>query len=231
MTIEAPADPLRFEEAVAWFSARAVMTRAAWDALEVAARSRAFTVSGLTSLALLTEVHDAIGRAVAEGTTLADFKRTVGPQLADAWGAPNAARVETVFRTNTQAAYNAGRYEQLNRRSVRAARPFWRFSAVLDGRTTDTCSPLDQVIRPAGDAFWSTHWPPLHFNCRSTVVSLSRGQAAAAGGVTEVPEGDGPAAGFGGTPDLAGAALAPPATAPSPLADAWRARARSRSND
>lgn len=87
---------------------------------------------------------------------------------------------------------------------MRAVRPFWKYVAILDGRTTATCAPLQGTVRPHDDDFWLTHWPPLHFNCRSTVVSLSRAEAARAGGATPVPKAAGPGKGFGTRPDLAG---------------------------
>lgn len=125
------------------------------------------------------------------------------------WGAPNAARLETIFRTNVQAAYNAGRFAELSRPAMRAVRPFWKYVAILDGRTTATCAPLQGTVRPHDDDFWRTHWPPLHFNCRSTVVSLSRAEAARAGGATPVPKAAAPGEGFGTRPALAGEALRP----------------------
>ncbi|MBL8600510.1 MAG: minor capsid protein [Myxococcales bacterium] len=125
------------------------------------------------------------------------------------WGAPNAARLETIFRTNVQAAYNAGRFAELSRPAMRAVRPFWKYVAILDGRTTATCAPLQGTVRRHDDDFRRTHWPPLHFNCRSTVVSLSCAEAARAGGAGELPKAKPPGEGFGTRPDLAGEALRP----------------------
>lgn len=220
----APSDPRRWRDAVEHFRQRTPVTRAEWDGLDAAARSRAFTVSGLASVALVTEVHQAIDRAVAEGTTLADFQRTMGPKLAEAWGAPNAPRLETIFRTNVQTSYNAGRFAQMSTPTMRKIRPFWRFVSILDGRTTETCAPLNNVVRPVDDPFWQTSWPPLHFNCRSTVVSLSRAQAAEAGGVSELPEAAPPGRGFGSSPDLAGERLAPIDRAPPAVTAAYQQR-------
>lgn len=220
----APTDPRRWRDAVEHFRQRTPVTREEWDRLEAAARRRAFVVSGLASVALVTEVHEAIDQALAVGTTLADFRREIGPKLAAAWGAPNAPRMETIFRTNVQTAYNAGRYDQMSSPAMRRMRPFWRYVSILDGRTTATCAPLNNTVRPADDAFWLDHWPPLHFNCRSTVVSLSRAQAAEVGGVTPVPEHADPGDGFGGPPDLAGSGLAPSERVPAAVRNAYEAR-------
>ena len=185
-SIGADADPSRWRDAREWFQKRRPVPREGATQAENDARLRAFRVAGITSVNLVTEVHQAIDDALRDGTTLDDFKKRVGAKLAEEWGAPNARRVETIFRTNVQSAYNAGRWAEMNRPAVLAVRPFWKYVAILDGRTTATCAPLNGVIVHNKDAFWETHFPPLHFNCRSTVVSLSRGETERAGGVKPV---------------------------------------------
>lgn len=223
-SIGADADPSRWRDARAWFQTRRPVLRESAAQTERDARLRAFRVAGITSVNLVTEVHQAIDDALRDGTTLDEFKKRVGAKLAEEWGAPNARRVETIFRTNVQSAYNAGRYAEMTRPAVLAVRPFWKFVAILDGRTTATCAPLNGVIRKHDDAFWESHFPPLHFNCRSTVVSLSRGEAERAGGVKEPPKAKAPGAGFGTRPDLAGDGLAETEAAAEPVRAAARAR-------
>lgn len=202
--IGAPTDPSRWRDAREWFQKHRPAVADGAPQTHRDAQARAFRVAGITSVNLVTEVHQAIDDAIANGTTLDDFKKRVGAKLAEEWGAPNARRVETIFRTNVQSAYNAGRWAEMNRPAVLAVRPFWKYVAILDGRTTATCAPLNGVIRRHDDDFWKEHFPPLHFNCRSTVVSLSRGEAERAGGVKDLPKADKPGEGFGTRPDLAG---------------------------
>lgn len=208
-SIGAPADPSRWRDARAWFLTRRPVLRESAAQTERDARLRAFRVAGITSVNLITEVHQAIDDALRDGTTLDEFKKRVGAKLAEEWGAPNARRVETIFRTNVQSAYNAGRYAEMTRPAVLAVRPFWKYVAILDGRTTATCAPLNGVIAKHDDDFWKDHFPPLHFNCRSTVVSLSRGETERAGGVKPVPDAKKPGKGFGTRPDLAGTEVEP----------------------
>ena len=226
-SIGAPADPSRWRGARAWFQTRRPVLRESAAQTERDARLRAFRVAGITSVNLITEVHQAIDDAIANGETLDEFKKRVGAKLAEAWGAPNARRVETIFRTNVQSAYNAGRYAEMTRPAVLAVRPFWKFVAILDERTTGTCSPLNGTIVRHDDAFWRTHFPPLHFNCRSTVVSLSRGEAERAGGAKKPPDAKAPAEGFGTRPDLAGDELEPSAQASPATREVFESRQRS----
>jgi hypothetical protein len=79
-------------------------------------------------------------------------------------------------------------------------RPYWKFSAVRDGRTTSTCAAAHGTILPANHPWWKTHIPPLHFNCRSTIVPLSERRAKELG-ITKHPPPAPSALGFGNPPD------------------------------
>jgi SPP1 gp7 family putative phage head morphogenesis protein len=172
-----PDDPDRFEEAIRQFRKRVPMTDAQWEKLTEAEREFSFKVSGVSQAELVNDAWEEIDRAIADGTTLDDFKQAVGDRLEQAWGGADPARLETVFRTNTQQAYNGGRHEVLSHPEVKKARPFLRFDAVMDSRTSDICDALDGTVRPADDPFWDTHHPPLHFNCRSILTPLSEEEA------------------------------------------------------
>jgi SPP1 gp7 family putative phage head morphogenesis protein len=164
--------------------------------LEAKARGRAFTVSGVAELDLVTDVWRAIESAVENGETLEDFKARIGSDLEEAWGGEIPGRLETIFRTNVQSAYAAGRYHQNNRPEVRATHPYSRFTAVLDSRTSDICEALDGTVLHSDDPFWATHQPPLHFNCRSDVSAITVEEAHELG-VDEVPPEMQPDDGFG----------------------------------
>lgn len=210
--IETTGDPVAPEEAMAWFRQRVPLQRSVWNVLDEQARRRAFTVAGVTSLDVLHEVWRAMDRAIASGVPFAEFQREVRGPLAQAWGEPGVRgapttsgqprRMETIFRNNAQSAYAAGRFAQATDPQVAADRPVWQFEAVMDVRTTDICRPLDQTRRLATDAWWSTHYPPLHHNCRSTVITLDEEQAHEAGGMSPPQPGDPPADGWGHTPNL-----------------------------
>lgn len=193
-------NPLKFEEAVSWFRNRVPLTRAEWDQLEERARRRAFTVSGVAQQEVLEDVYAELLKAVEEGADFQSFKDAVGEKLERSWGKKGATRIETIFRTNVQSAYAAGRYAQLTDPDVLQARPFWMYDAVLDSRTSGVCRSLDGTVRPADDPFWDRNIPPRHFNCRSALRSLTRQQAEARG-VTEALPSAPPAAGFGSRPD------------------------------
>jgi SPP1 gp7 family putative phage head morphogenesis protein len=216
----APPNPAHFEDAVKAWRRRVPIADEDFRKLDSAAKRRAFTVAGVADLDLVSQVWEAIDAAVAEGTTYADFKAKVGAALEAAWGGDAPARLETIYRTNVQTAYSAGRYVTLTDPAILKRRPYWKFSAVNDSRTSPICAPIGGTVLPASDPFWLTHQPPLHHRCRSAVIALTADQAETAGIAAEAPEAE-PAEGFGAPPDLAD--WQPDLTRhPAPLVAAWR---------
>lgn len=186
MSWRVTADPQRFNEAVEWFRGRVPLSHHEYQAITQEARRRAFTVAGVAQADVVADVWRALDRAIADGTGYRDFAKEVSGRLQNAWGKSDASRVQTIFQTNIQGAYAAGRYRQLTDQAVLRARPYWMFDAVLDERTTGLCRELNGAIRLHDDPFWDSRTPPLHFNCRSGLRSLTR-SAAQRRGVTDNP--------------------------------------------
>lgn len=189
-------DPDRFEEAISVFRRRVPMTEDEFQALEDAEYERAFKVAGVMDADLVQEVFDALDDAIADGTTFEEFQAKVGADLEAAWAGEAPTTLETVFRTNTMGAYNAGRREIFTRPEVKEARPYWRFDAISDERTDEDCEAADGTVLDADDDWWKTHTPPLHPNCRCSFIALSQEEAEEEGIDTDVPDADA-ADGFG----------------------------------
>lgn len=184
-------DPTRSEEAIEWFRKRVPLLDSEWEALTEAARKHAFRVAGATRIDMVASVMEAIESALTNGDSLADFKEPVGQMLTDSWGGSvddPPWRLETIFRTNTQSAYAAGRHKQMSDPVVKKHRPYWQLDAVIDKGTTDVCKEAHGVILPQDHPWWNGHYPPLHFNCRSSVRSLRKSQAEARGITTSPPD-------------------------------------------
>lgn len=203
------AEPTSYDRAVEWFRARVPMTDAEFDRMDRDAEEQAFWVAGAAHLDLVDQVYGAVDDALKDGTGLDDFRDQVAEDLYDAWGAPDSNRIETIFRTWTQRSYQAGRYAEQTDEDVTQALPYLRYSAVLDSRTTEYCEELDGTVLRADDPYWQTHWPPGHFNCRSTLVSLTEEEAQVEGiddtGPPVMPDdgfGDAPGDAAGWSPDL-----------------------------
>lgn len=48
--------------------------------------------------------------------------------------------------------------------------PKLRYSAVLDGATSDICAPLNGIVLPVDDPFWKKFYPLNHYRCRCIVT-------------------------------------------------------------
>ena len=190
------ADPSRFQEAAEWFRGKVPLLKGEWDQLTQEARRRAFTAAGVALLDRMAELHASLLRALEEGTPLDEWRREALGILGQGW---NRGHLETIFRNNVQAAYSAGRWDQLQDPAVRRSHPYLMYDAVLDSRTTEICRARDGVVRPADDPWWKANWPPLHHNCRSGVRALTRAEAERRGVARALPSVP-PQEGFGLSP-------------------------------
>jgi uncharacterized protein with gpF-like domain len=197
----------------------------AFDALVEAAHDRAFMISGVSQLDVVTDVWKALDSAIANGTTFDDFKSAVSDRLASAWGGDDPQRVETIFRNACQLSYGRGRYEQMTDPDVLEERPFWKFLGIDDGRQSPICHECNDTCLEADSPWWATHYPPLHHDCRSDVTTLTAEQAQAMG-LTDKPPSVSASAGFGKTPTTDGPDWEPdPAKYPEPLWNKFKEKA------
>ena len=84
---------------------------------------------------------------------------------------------ETVYRTNTMSAFNAGRAEAFEEYEPE----FLEFIGIEDFRQTPVCASRSGIVKKRTDPFWKKNFPPLHFNCRSTVRPIYAEEAEAFG--------------------------------------------------
>ncbi len=178
------ANPARFNEAMGWFADRVPIPADRLSELSEAAQKQAFILAGVNQMEVVTTVLDEMAKAVESGEPIEDFRKRIKVKLKGDWTKASSARLDTIFITSTQTAYNAGRYEQLKDPDVMRTRPFWIFDAVLDTRTTSICRSLNGLTMPADDPRWAGSHPPMHFRCRSGIRSQTRRATERKGGPT-----------------------------------------------
>lgn len=188
-----PADELPVvvpREAVEFFRSKGLAIGYAWQDVWQEEHARAFTVAKAMNRDLLEDIRGAVDKALAEGTTLADFQRELRPILERKgwWGRSklrdpltgelknvqlgSSRRLKTIFEVNMRSAYAAGRWERAQRN--KAGFPYLRYVTVGDSRVRAEHAAWHGVIRPIDDAFWETHYPPCGWNCRCTAVPVSK---------------------------------------------------------
>lgn len=162
-------------EAIAFLRDKVRIPTEAWTDLWQAMHSRAFVVAGAQSDRLLADFHEAVTKAIADGTTLEDFRKDFDKIVADNGWSYNGSRnwrSRVIFDTNLRTAYAAGRWSQIQR--TKAARPYLRYVHVEEQPHPRWQHHLwHNTVLPVDDPWWLTHFAPNGWGCKCTVQSLS----------------------------------------------------------
>lgn len=165
-------ETLPYAEAVEYLKKRDVLNKVDYDRLSAQLKFRAFTASRISDGALLKRINGELIKNIEAGNGLKDFLGMTKTDILNKVGLGNAGGWywETVYRTNVQTAYNAGRmmgYEQDKPLALELV-------VIDDARTTDYCRQYagKRFILPYDDPFWKSHIPPFHFNCRTTIRAI-----------------------------------------------------------
>jgi SPP1 gp7 family putative phage head morphogenesis protein len=178
----APAD------AIEYFKGKGYAIGFGWQDVWQEANARAFTVAGIMKMDVLVDINTELQKALTEGTTLAKFIDDIEPTLQRKgwWGKGmivdnatgeitgkrlNPYRLQTIFDTNVQSSYMAGRYKQFIENVD--SRPNWQYVAVMDSRTRPAHRALNGRVFRYDDKAWGAFWPPNGYRCRCRVRALS----------------------------------------------------------
>ncbi|WP_052507984.1 phage minor head protein [Sphingomonas hengshuiensis] len=185
-----PAAGVAPEEAIAFFRAKGFRIGFSWLDVFRSEHARWFTVAKAMSRDLLEDIRAEVDKAIADGTTLADFRKALQPRLeARGWwgrktmidpatgqsknvqlGSPR--RLKTIFNANVRTAYAAGKWERIER--TKSAFPFLEYTSVMDGRERPQHHAWDGTILPVDDPWWDTHTGPCDWECRCSVVQRTQ---------------------------------------------------------
>ena len=196
-----------FNEAMQFLKSKVPMSKAEWLELEPKLRFRAFTVANISSLDMIESMKHVLIGALEKGESYSDTWETL-KNIAD----DDAMKIrpglwETIFRTNTQTAYMAGKLKQYENSGVAA----YQLMVIEDGRTSKICRHLLTasgygMILPVDHPFWKKYgFGPYHMNCRTSVRGIWPSQVGKLGNLVENPSMKSfakfkPQEGFGGNP-------------------------------
>lgn len=174
--------------AVEYFRSKGYAITFGWDSMAAQAHARAFTVAKVMRMDVLESIRGELDSALANGLTLSQFKQNLEPRLKALgwWGkqvierpdgtgqivnVSSPHRLETIYRTNMQSSYMAGRYRDFIANADN--RPYWMYVAVMDERTRPAHAALNGKVFRFDDPIWDSCWPPNGYNCRCRVRALS----------------------------------------------------------
>ncbi len=176
-------------EAVDFFERKGFEFSFDWRDVWQGEHARAFTVAKAMTVDLLQVIRDAVSDALKEGKTFAEFADELKPELEKRgwWGKRRMVdpktgeivnaqlgsprRLKVIFNTNMRTAYQAGRWERIQR--TKQAFPFLRYVSVMDGRERPEHHGWHGTILPVDDPWWDTHYGPCDWGCRCTAQALN----------------------------------------------------------
>jgi SPP1 gp7 family putative phage head morphogenesis protein len=166
---------VRFDEAISYLKGKLPEASVAWDDLAGPVHAKVFTVAGSTTADVVDDLHQAMVNAVANGTTLTQFRKEFDATVQKtgwAYKGKRGWRTSVIFNANMRSAHMAGRWAQIEANADR--RPFLQYRTAGDARVRKQHRQWNGLIFPVGDAFWQTHYPPNGWNCRCTVRAYSQ---------------------------------------------------------
>ena len=166
---------MNYPDAADYLRARGVEPAAEFYARLETLRKEAWTLAKISDVEQIEQVKQSLVKALAEGKSFREWQQALTPEML---ALPKHYQ-ETVFRTAVLSSYNGAKWTHFRAHAER--RPVLRYIAINDSRTRPAHRALHGLMMPVGDARWANLAPPLGFNCRCSLVSLSDRQARALG--------------------------------------------------
>lgn len=161
-----------------------------WDWHETLdnAHSKAFTVAKVARMDLLQDIRQSLITAMQQGQTLEQWKASITPVLQEKgwWGKKTVInpegreqevqlgsprRLRTIYDTNMQSAFAAGRYKAMLAGSE--TRPYWEWRHITISNPRKQHVALNGRIFRYDDPFWSVAYPPSEWGCKCRVIARS----------------------------------------------------------
>lgn len=158
---------LPFAEQIAFFRRKVNLPTTAWTDVYTQEHDWAFVVAGANRDDIVSDFRAAVEKAIADGTTLDEFRKDFDAIVARHGWDYNGGRdwrSRVIYETNMSTSYAAGRWEQLQ------DAPYWEYE---HQDWVETPRPhhqvLDGLVLAKDDPFWLTHFPPNGWGCNCTV--------------------------------------------------------------
>jgi len=146
--------------AVEYWRDKVAVEPGVYKAMSDVSKVQAFAVAGIAKGEELYTVQKAIDRAIAQGSTLKQFKEDAAEVFARrGWDPEKPHRIDLIFRNNVQTSYAAGQWQEINNGNLF---PYVEYSSINDSRRTPLCKRLDRMLWERGDPALDTVAPLNH---------------------------------------------------------------------
>lgn len=166
---------VQFSEAIDNLKGKLPEATLRWDDLAGPVHGKVFAVAGAVQADLLADLHQALINAMANGTTITQFRKDFDAAVQKAgWSytGKRGWRTRIIFDTNMRSAHMAGRWQQLQ--ANKSNRPYLQYRTAGDARVRPQHRLWNGQVHALDSAFWQTHYPPNGWGCRCTVRAFSQ---------------------------------------------------------
>ena len=166
-----------YDETLTMLEARLLLTATQTEQLRMIYTDQAMFVLSEAQRGAEAEIVRALQDIVREGLHVQAGTARLRQAMSAAGVSPRSPHlVETLFRTQTQLSYSAGR--SLMNRQPGIDEELWGYTYYTagDDRVRPNHAAMDGITLPKGDPFWRTSTPPNGYNCRCDYVEEFRPQ-------------------------------------------------------
>lgn len=133
----------------------------------------ALQVLDATSIEIETKLRTTVNTLISGGATVNQATGLLQSTFDSLGLTPaNPFQLETIFRTQSQIAYQAGRWKVDQDPDIQEILWGYEYFTVEDNRVRPEHAALHGTILPKDHQFWSTFWPPNGWNCRCQVLPV-----------------------------------------------------------
>lgn len=192
---------LPFAQQIAFFKQKVAVPTKSYNELQAYEHDKAFVVAGAMKADLLTDLQTAVGKAIEDGETLAQFQDRFDDIVKQrgwtGWTGSDSVdgtawRTKVIYLTNLRTSHAAGRYAQMTTPEMLQARPYWQYRHVTRDNPRLNHKRLDGKVLRADDGWWSINYPPNGYGCNCYVRTLSQADIDRLGlSVADTPDPDG----------------------------------------
>ncbi len=129
----------------------------------------AFALAKSTELELTKKIQAAITRSLKRGQSAPKTEDIIANL-----GGWTRGYAETVYRTNLNTAFTAGRFRMAQAPSVTKVIGGFEFRAIMDGDTRPNHAAAHGLVASQFDPIWETYSPPMGYSCRCHLRMVDR---------------------------------------------------------